>query len=104
MTSRGPSTTASPMLPIGMPAKLEPERRAGVPRDRWLLLIVFLIALAVFAATDTGRIIFDTKLGVDLDAHQFLSRLWSLWNPLEWFGSLRDQYIGYAIPMAPFFW
>ncbi len=78
----------------------------GVPpaRDRWLFLIVLLVALLVFAATDTGRIIFDTKLGVDINAGQFISRLWSLWNPQEWFGSLRDQYIGYAIPMAPFFW
>jgi arabinofuranan 3-O-arabinosyltransferase len=92
------------MLRIGMPSKPVPGEPRGVPRDRWLFLIVFLVALLVFAATDTGRIIFDTKLGVDIDAGQFLSRLWSLWNPLEWFGSLRDQYIGYAIPMAPFFW
>jgi arabinofuranan 3-O-arabinosyltransferase len=72
-------------------------------RDRWWFLIVFLVALAIFGATDVGRTIFDTKLEVDLNAGQFLSRLWSLWNPLEWFGSLQDQYIGYAVPMAPFF-
>jgi arabinofuranan 3-O-arabinosyltransferase len=47
--------------------------------------------------------IFDSKLGVDIDAAGFYSRLWPLWNPLEWFGTLQDQYIGYAIPMAPFF-
>ena len=47
--------------------------------------------------------IFDTKLGVDIDAAEFLARLWPLWNPLEWLGTLQDQYIGYAIPMAPFF-
>jgi arabinofuranan 3-O-arabinosyltransferase len=92
------------MVRIGMPAKLEPRQRRGVPRDHWLFLIVLLVALLVFAATDTGRIIFDTKLGVDINAGQFLSQLWSLWNPQEWFGSLRDQYIGYAIPMGPFFW
>jgi arabinofuranan 3-O-arabinosyltransferase len=89
-----------------------PAVRAGVPEarssrrplaDRWWFAIVFVIAFAVFAATDAGRMIFDTKLGVDLNAAQFLHRLWSLWNPLEWFGSLQDQYIGYAIPMAPFF-
>ena len=72
-------------------------------RDRWWFLIVFVVALAIFGATDVGRTIFDTKLEVDLNAGQFLERLWSLWNPLEWFGSLQDQYIGYAIPMAPFF-
>jgi arabinofuranan 3-O-arabinosyltransferase len=90
-----------PLLLIGQP---EPEgRRPAFPADRWLFLIVFLVALTIFGATDTGRIVFDTKLGVDIDAGEFLSRLWSLWNPQEWFGSLQDQYIGYAIPMAPFF-
>ena len=72
-------------------------------RDRWWFLIVFLVALTVFGGTDVGRVIFDTKLGVDVNAGEFLGRLWSLWNPLEWFGTLQDQYIGYAIPMAPFF-
>ena len=74
----------------------------GLPSARWLLLI-WLLALIVFAATDPGRMIFDTKLGVDIDAAGFYARLWPLWNPLEWFGTLQDQYIGYAIPMAPFF-
>jgi hypothetical protein len=72
-------------------------------RDRWCFLAVFLIALLVFVSSDTGRIISDTKLGVDIDAAGFLTRLWQLWNPLEWFGTLQDQYIGYAIPMAPFY-
>ncbi len=64
---------------------------------------MLLVALTIFCGTDPGRIIFDTKLGVDINAGEFLQRLWSLWNPHEWFGSLQDQYIGYAIPMAPFF-
>src|SRR5215469_4234581 len=80
-----------------------PTGRQGIPRDRWLLLIVFMVALTIFGATDSGRIVFDTKLGVDINAGEFLGRLWSLWNPLEWQGSLQNQYIGYAIPMAPFF-
>jgi arabinofuranan 3-O-arabinosyltransferase len=80
--------------------------RPGQPvplRDRWCFLAVFLISLLVFVSTDTGRMIFDTKLGVDIDAAGFLARLWQLWNPLGWFGMLQDQYIGYAIPMAPFY-
>jgi arabinofuranan 3-O-arabinosyltransferase len=90
-----------PLLRIGQP---EPEgRRPAFPAERWWFLIVFLVALTIFGATNTGRMVFDTKLGVDVNAGEFLSRLWSLWNPLEWFGSLQDQYIGYAIPMAPFF-
>ncbi len=92
-----------PLLRIGRPDPLETQVRPRFPRDRWWFLIVFLVALTLFGATDTGRIVFDTKLGVDIDPAEFLQRLWTLWNPLEWFGSLQDQYIGYAIPMAPFF-
>lgn len=95
--------TARPPLRIEWPS--QPDR-PGEPvplRDRWCFPAVFLISLLVFVSTDTGRMIFDTKLGVDIDAAGFLSRLWQLWNPLEWFGMLQNQYIGYAIPMAPFF-
>jgi arabinofuranan 3-O-arabinosyltransferase len=92
-----------PLLRIARPAAGEAPPRRGIMSDRWWFLIVFLVALTIFCGTDTGRIFFDTKLGVDIDAREFLVRLWSLWNPLEWFGSLQDQYIGYAIPMAPFF-
>jgi arabinofuranan 3-O-arabinosyltransferase len=94
---------ARPPLRIEWPT--QPDR-PGEPvrlRDRWCFAAVFLISLLVFVGTDTGRMIFDTKLGVDIDAAGFLSRLWPLWNPLEWFGTLQNQYIGYAIPMAPFF-
>jgi arabinofuranan 3-O-arabinosyltransferase len=69
---------------------------------RWFLL-VWLAALIVLAANDPGRMIFDTKLGVDINAAGFFARLWPLWNPLEWLGTLQDQYIGYAVPMGPFF-
>jgi len=46
---------------------------------------------------------FDTKLGVDIDPAGFYARLWHLWNPLEYQGSLQDQYIGYAFPMGAFY-
>ena len=69
---------------------------------RWFLL-VWLAALIVLVANDPGRMIFDTKLGVDINAAEFFARLWPLWNPLEWLGTLQDQYIGYAVPMGPFF-
>jgi arabinofuranan 3-O-arabinosyltransferase len=100
----GPYSGAGrPPLRIEWPTRPD---RPGEPvrlRDRWCFSAVFLIALLVFAGTDAGQMIFDTKLGVDTDAAGFLARLWPLWNPLEWFGTLQNQYIGYAIPMAPFF-
>ncbi|HUN32199.1 MAG TPA: alpha-(1-_3)-arabinofuranosyltransferase family protein [Trebonia sp.] len=96
-------TEPRPPLRIDWPSQ---PGRPGDPvplRDRWCFPTVFLISLVVFISTDTGRMIFDTKLGVDIDAAGFLTRLWQLWNPLEWFGMLQNQYIGYSIPMAPFF-
>jgi arabinofuranan 3-O-arabinosyltransferase len=95
-------TATMPLARIG-PASDAKGPQWGDLRDRWWFLIVFLVALTILCGTNTGRLFFDTKLGVDIDAREFLVRLWSLWNPLEWLGSLQDQYIGYAIPMAPFF-
>jgi arabinofuranan 3-O-arabinosyltransferase len=69
---------------------------------RWAIG-VGLVALIVFVMNARGQIFFDTKLGVDIDPAGFYSRLWHLWNPTEWFGTLQDQYIGYAFPMAPFY-
>jgi arabinofuranan 3-O-arabinosyltransferase len=69
---------------------------------RWFLLI-WLVALAVLVANHPGRMFYDTKLGVDIDPAEFYARLWPLWNPLEWFGTLQNQYIGYAFPMAFFY-
>jgi arabinofuranan 3-O-arabinosyltransferase len=73
--------------------------RAG---RRWAALVWGLTLLALLVQ-DPGRMTFDTKLGVDIDPVGFYQRLWHLWNPLEWLGSLQDQYIGYAFPMGLFY-
>jgi arabinofuranan 3-O-arabinosyltransferase len=105
-SGRAGSIDLAAAMPLLRTAKPDTGRAGASPpflRDLWWFLIVFVVALAIFGATDAGRVIFDTKLEVDLNAGRFLGRLWSLWDPLEWFGSLQNQYIGYAIPMAPFF-
>jgi arabinofuranan 3-O-arabinosyltransferase len=104
----GPARFPRPVL--GVPPGADPGASAPGRRPpawsaasyRWFLL-VFVVALTIFIANDPGRTIFDTKLGVDINAAGFFAHLWPLWNPLEWFGTLQNQYIGYAIPMAPFF-
>lgn len=73
--------------------------RAG---RRWAVL-VWVLALAALIVADPGRMTFDTKLGVDIDPVGFYRLLWHLWNPLEWFGALQDQYIGYAWPMGVYY-
>ncbi len=82
-----------------------PVRPGGDGQHRLyrLVFLVWLVALLVLLSNESGRVFFDTKLGVDLDPASFLARLWQLYNPLEWFGTLQDQYIGYAFPMAPFY-
>lgn len=74
------------------------DRVAG----RWPLL-VWVAAFVLLASHDVGRMTFDTKLGVNIDPAGFYARLWHLWNPLQWFGGLQDQYIGYAFPMGAFY-
>jgi arabinofuranan 3-O-arabinosyltransferase len=73
--------------------------RAGL---RWAVL-AWAIVLVLLLVQDPGRMTFDTKLGVDIDPVGFYERLWDLWNPLEYLGSLQDQYIGYAFPMGAFY-
>ena len=81
------------------------DTEKGTPRirvTRWFL-VVWLVALIVLLANDPGKMVFDTKLPVDIDPGWFLASLWSLWNPLNTLGALNNQAIGYAIPMAPFY-
>ena len=73
--------------------------RAGL---RWAAL-TWVVVLAVLLVQHPGRMTFDTKLGVNIDPVGFYERLWHLWNPLEYLGSLQDQYIGYAFPMGAFY-
>ena len=88
----------------GRRAARRPRRRRGERPGgpagglRWPGSCVALLLLH-----DPGRMTFDTKLGVDIDPVGFYGRLWHLWNPLEWFGGLQDQYIGYAFPMGAFY-
>ena len=62
-----------------------------------------MLVLAALILQDPGRMTFDTKLGVDIDPVGFYRQLWHLWDPLEWFGGVQDQYIGYAFPMGAFY-
>ncbi len=83
-----------------------PRRRRGDAAERtglrWAAL-TWVVVLAVLLVQDPGRMTFDTKLGVNIDPVSFYERLWHLWNPLEYLGSLQDQYIGYAFPMGAFY-
>ncbi len=82
------------------------ERAPGRPPRGSVLRWSGLVWLAVFCvllANDPGRMFFDTKLSVDLDPAGFYASLWHLMDPLNTFGALNNQAIGYAVPMAPFY-
>jgi arabinofuranan 3-O-arabinosyltransferase len=72
------------------------------PVLRWSLL-VFAFVFVVLLANDPGRMFFDTKLSVDLNPWGYYASLWHLMDPLNTFGALNNQAVGYAVPMAPFY-
>ena len=78
------------------------SRQPRSPVLRWSGL-VWLGAFGVLLANDPGRMFFDTKLSVDLNPYGFYASLWHLMDPLNTFGALNNQAIGYAVPMAPFY-
>jgi arabinofuranan 3-O-arabinosyltransferase len=72
------------------------------PVLRWSAL-VWLGAFGVLLANHPGRMVFDTKLGIDLNPQAYYASLWHLWDPLNTLGALNNQAAGYAVPMAPFY-
>jgi len=87
------------------PAPGPPAGRGGqrsAAKARWFFT-AWLVAFIVLAATDPGQMIFDTKLGVDINTAGFYAGMWHLWDPVQWLGTLGDQAIGYAFPMASFY-
>src|SRR3984885_2857143 len=89
------------------PPTVAPEAAAAAgharPRVlRWSVLI-WLAAFGVLLANAPGRMVFDTKLVVDVDPWGYFTGLWHLWDPTNTLGALRNQAVGYAIPMAPFY-
>jgi arabinofuranan 3-O-arabinosyltransferase len=106
MTARaGDEQLADPAVPTGAagPAGAGgPDGTPGSPVLRWSAL-VGLGAFLVLVANDPGRMFFDTKLSVDLNPWAFYASLWHLMDPLNTFGALNNQAVGYAVPMAPFY-
>jgi arabinofuranan 3-O-arabinosyltransferase len=87
-------------------ADAEPDAKARPWARRPVLFwsaLVWLGAFAVLLANSPGRMVFDTKLSIDLNPHAYYLGLWQLWDPLNTLGALNNQAIGYAVPMAPFY-
>ena len=86
-----------------------PEATEGASiRSRWLLRgleVTVLLALA-YVPLFLGRrgvATPDTKTYLYLNPAKFLSQVASMWDPTVAMGTVTHQYIGYLLPMGPFF-
>ena len=89
-----PGVTPGAGEPSGAPPRSPVLRWSG---------LVWLGAFLVLLANDPGRMFFDTKLSVDLNPYGYYASLWHLMDPLNTFGALNNQAVGYAVPMGPFY-
>ncbi|MCX4663657.1 alpha-(1-_3)-arabinofuranosyltransferase domain-containing protein [Streptomyces uncialis] len=101
MTSTAPAAQAPP--PAAPRTTSTTEGPPGVPRSRRWLAGFWAVVFTLFLVVSPGRMTFDTKLGVTVDPWQFLGDLGQLWQDRAGFGTLTDQYIGYAFPMLPYY-
>jgi len=51
-----------------------------------------------------GVVTSDTKTYLYLDPGRFLRQATSMWDPTVGLGTVTHQYIGYLLPMGPFYW
>ncbi len=51
-----------------------------------------------------GVVTDDTKTYLYLDPGKFLRQVFSMWNPDVALGTVTHEYIGYLLPMGPFYW
>jgi len=61
------------------------------------------MAYAPLLAVRPGVVTPDTKTYLYLDPSRFLSQAAFMWNPTVGLGTVNHQYIGYLLPMGPFF-
>ncbi|MGA2472189.1 MAG: alpha-(1-_3)-arabinofuranosyltransferase family protein, partial [Acidimicrobiales bacterium] len=61
------------------------------------------LAYAPLLAVRPGVVTPDTKTYLYLDPTRFLSQVAFMWNPTVGLGTVTHEYIGYLLPMGPFF-
>jgi hypothetical protein len=98
------TTSTIATAPRGRHAAPKPVRAIG---NRWWW-IGGAAFLAVFAyvpllAVRPGVVTPDTKTYLYLDPIKFLSQVAFMWDPTVGLGTVTHEYIGYLLPMGPFF-
>jgi arabinofuranan 3-O-arabinosyltransferase len=73
---------------------------------RWRMggaVLLALLAYVPLLAVRPGVVTPDTKTYLYLDPGRFLSQVAFMWNPTVGLGTVNHQYIGYLLPMGPFY-
>lgn len=81
------------------------RRIAGVDRfsgDRCWTLVPWIVAMATVFVGGRGRLNFDTKYLLHVDARELMSLSRHVWDPLQYGGYVAHQAIGYLWPSGPF--
>jgi len=100
--AREPAQPPPPPQPPELP---QPPPRARVPGLLPVIEygLVALIAYVPLLAVDPGVVTSDTKTYLYLDPSRFLAQVASMWNPTVALGTVTHEYIGYLLPMGPFY-
>lgn len=67
-------------------------------------VVAALIAYIPLLLVRPGVVTPDTKTYLYLDPGRFLRQVASMWNPTVGLGTVNHEYIGYLLPMGPFYW
>jgi arabinofuranan 3-O-arabinosyltransferase len=98
--------TSSPTVtaPRGRHAAPRPEKAIG---SRWWWIggasVVAALAYVPLLAVRPGVVTPDTKTYLYLDPLRFLKQVAFMWDPTVGLGTVSHEYIGYLLPMGPFF-
>ena len=100
------STTTISTASRGRHAIRKKPRETGPERRSWIwggTAVLAALAYAPLLAVRPGVVTPDTKTYLYLDPVRFLSQVPFMWNPTVALGTVTHEYIGYLLPMGPFF-
>ncbi len=97
-----PSTNPEPP-PIGNGARARAGTGGGGTWSLLAHLALALIAYVPLLSVEPGVVTSDTKTYLYLDPARFLSQVAFMWNPTVALGTVTHEYIGYLLPMGPFY-
>jgi hypothetical protein len=67
------------------------------------MAVLAIMAYVPFLAVRPGVVTPDTKTYLYLDPTKFLSQVAFMWNPTVGLGTVSHEYLGYLLPMGPFY-